>query len=138
MSVVENGGVSCCKRGKVGEDVNGKNKQQGNKNGLSERAAFLESFQKLREAIVSDHLVDEAMDCGDAKKWVHEMLTYNVPGGKLNRGISVVDTLKILLNNSEKTHSQAEIENLIFQARVVGWCIEWVWNASSTISFKDI
>lgn len=40
----------------------------------------------------------------------------------MNRGLSVVDTLKILQND------QLTAEEL-FKSRVLGWCIEWVRNA---------
>jgi Polyprenyl synthetase len=46
-------------------------------------------------------------------------MDYNVPGGKLNRGMSVVDSVAILkgrdLNESE-----------YFKAAVLGWSVEWV------------
>ncbi|PWA25058.1 fanesyl diphosphate synthase 3 [Artemisia annua] len=46
------------------------------------------------------------------------MLDYNVPGGKLNRGLSVVDSYK-LLKEEELT------EDEVFLACTLGWCIEW-------------
>jgi farnesyl diphosphate synthase len=46
-------------------------------------------------------------------------LLYNVPGGKLNRGISVVDTVAILLN-------RPLTEDEYFKAALLGWCIEFV------------
>jgi hypothetical protein len=39
--------------------------------------------------------------------------------GKMNRGLSVVDTLKILKNDQLTTEEH-------FKSRVLGWCIEWV------------
>ena len=51
-------------------------------------------------------------------------LDYNVPGGKLNRGISVVDSVEILkgrkLNDDE-----------YFRAALLGWCVEFVSRSSS-------
>lgn len=46
-------------------------------------------------------------------------LDYNVPGGKLNRGLSVVDTLRVL-KGGELT------EDEYFRAAVLGWCVELV------------
>jgi farnesyl diphosphate synthase len=46
-------------------------------------------------------------------------LDYNVPGGKLNRGISVVDTVEIL-----KGAPLDEDEH--FKAGVLGWGVELV------------
>ena len=48
-------------------------------------------------------------------------LYYNTPGGKLNRGISVVDTFA-LLNPSGKELTDDEY----FRAAVLGWCVELV------------
>ena len=46
-------------------------------------------------------------------------LDYNVPGGKLNRGISVTDTVEILLG---KPLDEVEYK----RAAVLGWCVELV------------
>lgn len=46
-------------------------------------------------------------------------LEYNVPGGKLNRGMSVVDTVEIL-----KGRPLTDEEHL--QAAVLGWGVELV------------
>lgn len=40
--------------------------------------------------------------------------------GKLNRGLSVVDSLKHLKSGEELTEEEK------FLASVLGWCIEWV------------
>lgn len=50
---------------------------------------------------------------------VVQSLDYNVPGGKLNRGIAVVDTVEIL-----KGRPLTEEEYL--KAAVLGWCVELV------------
>ncbi|XP_024965234.1 farnesyl diphosphate synthase 2 [Cynara cardunculus var. scolymus] len=47
------------------------------------------------------------------------MLDYNVPGGKLNRGLSVVDSYK-LLKGDELTDDE------VFLACALGWCVEWL------------
>jgi farnesyl diphosphate synthase len=46
-------------------------------------------------------------------------MDYNVPGGKLNRGMSVVDSVAIL-KGRELTEGE------YFKAAVLGWCVEWV------------
>nr|XP_009800092.1 PREDICTED: farnesyl pyrophosphate synthase 1-like [Nicotiana sylvestris] len=48
------------------------------------------------------------------------MLDYNVPGGKLNRGLSVIDSYSLLNDGRELTSEE------IFQASALGWCIEWL------------
>ena len=42
------------------------------------------------------------------------------PAGKLNRGLSVIDSYRLLKEGKELT------EDEIFLASVLGWCIEWV------------
>ncbi|XP_010538437.1 PREDICTED: farnesyl pyrophosphate synthase 1, mitochondrial isoform X1 [Tarenaya hassleriana] len=48
------------------------------------------------------------------------MLDYNVPGGKLNRGLSVVDSYKLLKEGKELT------EEDVLLSCALGWCIEWL------------
>lgn len=47
------------------------------------------------------------------------MLMYNVPGGKLNRGMAVYDTLAAIKDGTVEAE-------LAFKANVLGWCIELV------------
>lgn len=54
---------------------------------------------------------------------------YNVPGGKRNRGLSVIDSLRELLPPTELT------EDMVQRALLVGWCIELVRNAVLVILF---
>ena len=51
-----------------------------------------------------------------AREWVAKMLQHNVPGGKLNRGLTVVHTLLLL----EEGAGPAQVE----RAGVLGWCVE--------------
>jgi hypothetical protein len=46
-------------------------------------------------------------------------MDYNVPGGKHNRGLSVVDSVAIL-KGRELTESE------YLKAAVLGWSVEWV------------
>jgi farnesyl diphosphate synthase len=50
-------------------------------------------------------------------------LYYNTPGGKLNRGLSVVDTFALLSGKDELSEQE------YFKAAVLGWCIELVRRA---------
>lgn len=62
------------------------------------------------------------LGCNDSSKssaLTAQNLYHNVPGGKLNRGLSVVDTLEIL-KGSPLTDDE------YFQAALLGWCIELV------------
>ncbi|KAG8962410.1 Farnesyl pyrophosphate synthetase [Tulasnella sp. 419] len=53
----------------------------------------------------------------NAIEWFSKNLDYNTPGGKLNRGISVVDTAELLLGH------QLEGEEY-YRVALLGWCVE--------------
>ncbi|KAF9517021.1 hypothetical protein BS47DRAFT_1326947 [Hydnum rufescens UP504] len=53
----------------------------------------------------------------DVVKWFQANLQYNVPGGKLNRGLSVVDTVEIILRRPLE-------EEEYKRAAILGWCVE--------------
>ena len=69
---------------------------------MSDKAAARERFisvfddavEELKEVLVSYKMPQEAID------WFVKNLNYNTPGGKLNRGLSVVDTFAILNNTT--------------------------------------
>nr|GEY61583.1 farnesyl diphosphate synthase [Tanacetum cinerariifolium] len=77
-------------------------------------------FLQVYDSLKSDLIHDPAFEFDhDSRHWVERMLDYNVPGGKLNRGLSVVDSYK-LLKGEELT------EDEVFLACALGWCIEWL------------
>jgi len=49
-----------------------------------------------------------------------QMLNYNVPLGKLNRGMAVLDAVKACSPEGELSTESAH------KARILGWCIEFV------------
>ncbi|KAJ7691975.1 farnesyl-diphosphate synthase [Mycena rosella] len=53
----------------------------------------------------------------EAVEWYTKNLDYNVPGGKLNRGLAVVDSVQIL-KGAELTDDEYR------KAAVLGWCVE--------------
>lgn len=52
---------------------------------------FSQIVEELLQFLQSQNMPKEAVD------WYKRNLEYNTPGGKLNRGLSVVDTVEILL-----------------------------------------
>ncbi|KAJ0102324.1 hypothetical protein Patl1_03799 [Pistacia atlantica] len=81
------------------------------------KSKFLEVYSLLKEELLND----PAFEFTDvSRQWVERMLDYNVPGGKLNRGLSVVDSYKLLKEGKELTDEE------IFLASALGWCIEWL------------
>ncbi|KAI0631905.1 farnesyl-diphosphate synthase [Trametes polyzona] len=79
------------------------------------RQKFEAVFAVLRDELLA-YLNQEGMP-QDAVDWFRRNLEYNVPGGKLNRGLSVVDSVEIL-----KGRPLSEDE--YFKAALLGWCIE--------------
>lgn len=58
----------------------------------------------------------------DVPKRLDEILSYNVPGGKLNRGKSVYESYEIL-NGGLPAAQSDEMRQKMF---VLGWCVELV------------
>ncbi|KAF8129027.1 farnesyl-diphosphate synthase [Boletus edulis] len=81
------------------------------------RQKFEGVFAKLRDDLV-DRLKGENMP-PESVEWYRRNLDFNVPGGKLNRGMSVVDSVEIL-------RGRGLTEDEYFQAALLGWCIELV------------
>lgn len=79
------------------------------------RAKFEQVFTVIRDELV-DYFKAQGMP-QDAVAWFTKNLDYNVPGGKLNRGLSVVDTVEIL-------KGRALTEEEYFKSAVLGWCVE--------------
>nr|AEG47693.1 farnesyl diphosphate synthase [Allium sativum] len=80
------------------------------------KAKFLEVYSVLKSELLNDPAFEFT---DDSRQWVERMLDYNVPGGKLNRGLSVVDSYK-LLQGRQLTDDE------VFLACALGWCIEWL------------
>ncbi|ODV79820.1 farnesyl pyrophosphate synthetase [Suhomyces tanzawaensis NRRL Y-17324] len=79
---------------------------------------FIDLFDELADdlkQILLDYKMPEA-----AVDWFHKNLYYNTPGGKLNRGLSVIDTYAILNNTTADKLSDEEYKKVA----VLGWAIE--------------
>ncbi|EKM79467.1 hypothetical protein AGABI1DRAFT_114026 [Agaricus bisporus var. burnettii JB137-S8] len=86
---------------------------------MTDKAARRQRFEQVYHRI-ADELLDELRKENipdDAIQWYRKSLDYNVPGGKLNRGMAVVDTVEIL-----KRRPLTEDEYL--KSAVLGWCVE--------------
>ncbi|KAG6907602.1 hypothetical protein DXG01_008220 [Tephrocybe rancida] len=79
------------------------------------RAKFESVFAFIRDELVA-HFTKEGLPA-EVIDWYRLSLEYNVQGGKLNRGLSVVDTVEIL-----KGRPLAEDEYL--KAAILGWSVE--------------
>ncbi|KAH7886779.1 isoprenoid synthase domain-containing protein [Phlebopus sp. FC_14] len=79
------------------------------------RKKFEDVFPRIRDGLI-EHMNGEKMP-KEAVEWYHRNLDFNVPGGKLNRGMSVVDSVEIL-------RGRALSDDEYFKAALLGWCIE--------------
>ncbi|XP_019851306.1 PREDICTED: farnesyl pyrophosphate synthase-like [Amphimedon queenslandica] len=82
------------------------------------RQNFLDLFPLLVEELTKEG--QDSHQILDALKHLKEVLQYNVPHGKLNRGLMVIGSLCHLLGLELMT---PELEN---KAIALGWCIEWL------------
>ncbi|XP_042702224.1 farnesyl pyrophosphate synthase isoform X2 [Chrysemys picta bellii] len=82
----------------------------------ADRAAFVGFFPQVLRDLTADGL--QHPEVGDAVARLKEILEYNTPGGKYNRGLTVLAAFRELVGPE-----QQDPEN--FQcALTVGWCIE--------------
>ncbi|WVY94643.1 hypothetical protein V8G54_033731 [Vigna mungo] len=81
------------------------------------KSTFSNFYYVLKDELLHDPAFEFS---DDARQWVDRMLDYNVPGGKLNRGLSVIDSYRLL------KEGQALNDDEIFLASALGWCIEWL------------
>ncbi|WWC71686.1 uncharacterized protein I206_105644 [Kwoniella pini CBS 10737] len=82
---------------------------------VARRAKFEAVFDVIAEELLN-YVKGEGMP-KDAVEWYEKVLYHNTPGGKLNRGMSVVDTVEILKGR------QLEEEEYK-KAAILGWCVE--------------
>ncbi|KAK3787577.1 hypothetical protein RRG08_025908 [Elysia crispata] len=80
----------------------------------SELAEFDAVFSEIVEELTKSGL--KASESEDAFAWFKEVLVYNVPHGKKNRGVSVVSSYRRLAPNAK--------EEDLHIARMLGWCVE--------------
>ena len=80
------------------------------------RTRFLKVFptivEDLTDALKAYNMPQEAID------WFTRSLNHNTPGGKLNRGLSVVDTYQILTGKKDLNDEEYK------KVALLGWCIE--------------
>lgn len=98
---------------------------------------FCQVFEEL-----TGHVADFLRSSGmpqDAIDHITKTMHYNIPGGKMNRGLSVVEIVKMLDSNSGKIDLDLNSETIkldagrikldagrIKSAVVLGWMVEWL------------
>ncbi|KAL3229946.1 Farnesyl pyrophosphate synthase [Nakaseomyces bracarensis] len=86
---------------------------------MSNRQKFLDEFPVLVEELTA--VLEGYGMPKEAIEWYQRSLNYNTPGGKLNRGLSVVDTYAILKGYKSVDDLAAEEYKKV---ALLGWCIE--------------
>lgn len=112
---------------------------------LPHPAEFLATFKTLTDELITDilpkyELSEEALayikrvrslrlcgggegcTCFNARDTpaLAQMIEYTVPGGKLNRGLTVVHALQSIKGSTPLTATELQ------QSALLGWCVEWV------------
>lgn len=82
---------------------------------LSNRDRFLSLWPEIRNDILESARLESMPS--DTLDWFERSLDYNTPGGKLNRGTSVIDSYRIF-----KARELNQIE--YHAAAILGWCVE--------------
>ncbi|XP_078572346.1 farnesyl pyrophosphate synthase-like isoform X1 [Branchiostoma floridae x Branchiostoma japonicum] len=79
-------------------------------------------FDEVFHQLVMELIDEDAKnpEISDAMVRFRQVLEYNCPGGKRNRGLSVITSYRFLVSSDQLT------EENIHRAMVVGWCIEWL------------
>ncbi|KAI1318754.1 Farnesyl pyrophosphate synthetase [Mortierella claussenii] len=79
---------------------------------------FMDVFPVLAEELLA-HLRSLNIP-QNAIEWFERSMRHNVLGGKMNRGLTVAETLRILKRGEPLSQEE------IFKANLLGWCIEWL------------
>lgn len=86
------------------------------------KGSFLNICNLLMKEIVAELPVRYDLPASETQ-WINDMLEYNVKGGKMNRGLMVVESGVAILKaqgNKEPTNDQ------LCHFAVLGWAIEWL------------
>lgn len=83
------------------------------------------SFVKICEGLIEECTRDlpKSHELPEMEqKWIVDMLEYNVKGGKMNRGLMVIESGVVIMKSQGKEPSEDDFKKLA----VLGWCIEWL------------
>lgn len=79
-----------------------------------EETLFNETFDVITEKLTNN----VNPDLRRVSTWLKQVLVYNVPHGKKNRGMALVLAYQVLKKNKKLDSDKS------YQARILGWCIE--------------
>ncbi|KAF7328553.1 Fructose-bisphosphate aldolase [Mycena venus] len=84
---------------------------------MDHRSKFEGIWKRVRSELM-DHVASEGM-VPEAVEWYGKNLDYNITGGKLNRGMHVVETAQIIKGEELD-------DNEYYKAAVLGWAVELI------------
>ncbi|CAH1255547.1 FDPS [Branchiostoma lanceolatum] len=89
---------------------------------MASHDADIKRFDEVFQQLVTELIDEDAKnpEISDAMVRFRKVLEYTCPGGKRNRGLSVITSYRYLVTSDQLT------EENIHTAMVVGWCIEWL------------
>ncbi|CAH1785976.1 unnamed protein product [Owenia fusiformis] len=83
----------------------------------------VEEFNKLFEELNEENTIqwgEKVPEVMDAMLYFKEVAAYNVPFGKKNRGMTVINSYCHMIGSAKVTEENKR------RARILGWCIEWL------------
>ncbi|KAJ1549460.1 Farnesyl pyrophosphate synthetase [Nowakowskiella sp. JEL0078] len=81
-----------------------------------EKTHFEAVFNTINDDLLKELNIFNLPENG--KVWIEKLINHTIKGGKMNRGLAVVSSLRALVAPRKLT------ENELFKAELVGWCIE--------------
>lgn len=84
-----------------------------------DKAYFMKVYEYLTAEIVNE-MSSEFESPEDAVAWVKRCMDASVPGGKMNRGLTVLHTTRICRKGKRLTPYE------LYQTSILGWCVEWL------------
>lgn len=84
---------------------------------------FKVCFPMIKKHIL-EYMKDENHALNESIQWLDDMMEYNVPGGKLNRGTTVLNVYMTIQKANFGRTNITEYEKI--RACILGWCIEFL------------
>ena len=84
-----------------------------------DRKYFSKVFNLLAKE-VEEEMAADFESPKDALQWVRKLMKHSVPGGKMNRGLTVIHTTRACVQGRSLTPKE------LYDASVLGWCVEWL------------
>ena len=89
------------------------------------KGSFVQVCDMMIQELVADLPVKYDLPAKETK-WISDMMDYNVKGGKMNRGLMVVDAGVAMLTSSQGGKGKTPTNEQYCQLAVLGWAIEWL------------